>query len=115
MSEKRSKAAKKAAKTRAINRAWKKRFYEIEEPAMRRLEVILNAMLEKIAEVRVRFNPLGESSRKLKHGAGSGRIVKFKNGGRIISVLINGYRQPQDFHLSYWEFASISKINDRRG
>jgi hypothetical protein len=99
----RKRAARKAAETRAANRAMLKRWREVDEPSGRRMDALLNHLLSRGRTVSLRWNPLGDTGRKLKHGAEYGSLVKFMNGGRILRVLPEGYKQPMDFHPGYWE------------
>jgi hypothetical protein len=95
--------AKKAAKTRALNRAMMKRWREIDEPASRRMDVILNMLLPSVDTIKLRWNPLGGINRKLMHGAEYGELIRFLHGGRYILVLPEGYKRPQVFHPGFWE------------
>ena len=102
-------AAKKAARTRAYNRAVMKRWHEIDEPAMRRRDALYNHLLE-ILEIEGRFislhwRPLGNTGRKLKNNAQYGILVKILHGGSIWRVLPEGYKRPHDFHSAFWEIA----------
>lgn len=99
----RQRAARKAARTRASNRAAWKRYYEVEEPAIRRTENLINHLLSNHGKVSLLFNPTKDVGRKLKNGAKYGTLIKFLNGGRLWRVLPDGYSQPQDFHPAFWE------------
>jgi len=99
----RSKAARKGARTRAVNRATVRRWHEVERPAMRRMTSLLNHMLSRLPEVHLRWNPLTDTGHKLKNGASYGTLVRFINGGRILRVLPEGYKQPKDYHPAFWE------------
>lgn len=98
----RSKAAKKAAATRAANRAMLKRWREVELPSSRRMDTLLNSLLPAVRPFRLRWNPLA-GGRQLKHGAQYGELIKFANGGRLLLVLPEGYKRPQLFHPGFWE------------
>jgi hypothetical protein len=102
----RSKAARKAARTRAANRVMLKRWREVEEPASRRMDILLNRLLDSARPVDLRWNPLRDTGRRLKHNAEYGTLVKFLNGGRVIRVLPEGYKRPIDFHPAFWEVLS---------
>lgn len=97
--------ARKAARTRAANQAMLKRWREVEQPSTRRMNVLLNYLLRKHGKVEVRWNPVGGDShnRRLMHGAQSGTLMGFENGGRTLLVLPYGYRNPQTFHPGFWE------------
>lgn len=100
----RQKAAKKAAKTRAANRYMMERWRKIEEPANRRMDFLLNLLLaQSHTGIALRWNPLTDTGHKLKHGVQYGKLVGFKNGGRIITVLPDGYKQAKDWHPAFWE------------
>ena len=101
--DRRRKAAKKAAETRATNRAILKRWREVDQPASRRMDILLNMILPSVDTVKLRWNPLGDVSRRLKHGVEYGELIKFVNGGRLLLVLPEGYKRPQVFHPGYWE------------
>ena len=100
---KHQKSARKAARTRATNRAMLKRWREVDEPTWRRMDVLLNGLLREAGDVSLRWNPLGGITRKLKHGAQHGTLVGFQNGGRLLKVLVEGYKRPQTFHPGFWE------------
>ena len=69
MLSKRQKSARKAARTRAANRAMFKRWREVDEPAGRRIELIMNMILPAMDTIKLRWNPLGGINRKLKHNS----------------------------------------------
>jgi hypothetical protein len=102
----RKKAARKAARTRAANRASWKRWIEVDRPAIARMDVLLNHILLQsgCGTIWLRWNPLADTGRRLKHRAKWGKLVKILNGGRMLRVLAEGYRRPQDWHPAYWEF-----------
>jgi hypothetical protein len=79
-----------------------KRWREIDEPANRRMDVLLNYLLKQIP-ISLHWNPLVDTGRKLKHGAEYGELVAILHGGRILRVLPEGYKKPLDFHPAYWE------------
>lgn len=100
----RQKAARKAARTRAANRAMLKRWREVDEPANRRVEGLFNKLLKITGPVRVRWDPPAwGAGRKLKNGAQYGTLVKVLHGGRAWSVRPEGYQRPQDFSPIDWE------------
>jgi len=99
----RHKSARKAARTRATNRAMLKRWREVDEPSNRRMDVLLNMLLPKVNTITLRWNPLSGLERKLKHGAEYGELIKFLHGGRFLLVLPEGYKRPQVFHPGFWE------------
>lgn len=99
----RQKAARKAARTRAVNRFVLKRWREVDQPSSRRMDVLLNMILPAVRPITLRWNPLGDVNRKLKHDAQYGELIKFVNGGRLLLVLPEGYKRPQVFHPGLWE------------
>ena len=101
--KKRSRAARKAARTRADNSAMLRRWREVYEPSSRRMTTLLNCLLRDSGTVSLRFNPLCDKRSKLKNGAEYGTLIKFLNGGRILRVLPDGYKHPKDYHPAYWE------------
>lgn len=110
----RKRAAKKAAETRATNLAVLKRWREVDQPASRRMDVLLNMILPAVTPIRLRWNPLGDTSRKLMRGAEYGELIKFVNGGRLLLVLPDGYKRPQIFHPGYWEplYEEFENVSD---
>jgi hypothetical protein len=58
--------------------------------------------LLKCGNFDVCWKPLQDSDRKLKHGVTKGRVVKFITNS-VVRVKPHGYKQPQDFHWSFWE------------
>ena len=96
-------SARKAARTRAANRATWERWKKVDEPAYRRLQTLLNSLLPVVDTVKLRWNPLGGLQRKLKHDVRNGELIKFVNGGRRLLVLPEGYKRPQVFHPGFWE------------
>jgi hypothetical protein len=103
----RRKSARKAARTRAANRAMLKRWREIGEPSSRRMDEILNSILPAVETIKLRWNPLGDTNRRLKHDAKCGELLKFVNGGRLLLVLPEGYKRPQIYHPAYWELDRV--------
>lgn len=104
--EQRSKAAKRAAQTRATNRYAEKYYHEVTEPAHRTLQAILMDLLQD-RKIVLRWNPKGGArGRKLKHGVTQGVLVGFREGF-YLRVLADGYRKPQDWHPAFWEFDSV--------
>lgn len=98
----RQRSARKAARTRAANRAMIKRWREVDEPARRRTEGLINHLLkEHGCDINLLFVP--QAGRKLKNGARYGKLVKFLSGGNIWRVLPDGYKQPRDYHPGFWE------------
>lgn len=107
------KSAKKAAETRAANRAMLKRWREVDQPTSRRMDVLLNMILPAVSPIKLRWNPLGDVNRRLMHGAEYGELIKFVNGGRLLLVLPDGYKRPQIFHPGYWEpmYEELEKLD----
>lgn len=99
---KRKRAAKKAARTRAANRAAWERWETIDKPSNLRIEAFLNELL-KCGNFDVRLAPLGKLPMHLKGGVTKGRIVKFLHGGKTVRVKPDGYRTSQEYHISFWE------------
>ena len=100
MMTKRQKAARKAARTRAINSAGWKRYLEIDKPARQRLDNLLNSFL-KTTPVSVRLNPLQDSVLSLKSGVTYGRLIAVD--GMTVIVQPEGYKHPRGYHFGFWE------------
>lgn len=98
----RRRAIRKGVQTRAVNRAMLKRWREVEQPASQRMDELLNYMLSGI-HITLYWNPLGNARQRLKKGVEYGELVKILNGGRLLRVLPEGYKRPQDFHPGFWE------------
>jgi hypothetical protein len=96
----RQKAARKAARTRAINRAGWKRYNEVDRPARRRLDNLLNHFL-KTTPVSVRLAPLDDTGLRLKGGTIYGRLLSVD--GMTVTVLPEGYKRPRGYHFQFWE------------
>jgi len=103
MASDRSKAAKKAAKTRAANASMEKRWREIEWPAKRRVDALFNRLLPAVETIKLRYDPPDSWPRKLKNDAFYGELIRVKDGGRTWLVLPETYKRPQWFHAIYWE------------
>lgn len=99
MMTKRQKAARKAARTRAINRAAWKRYHEVDRPARKRLDNLLNSFL-KATPVSVRFTP-EETGLRLKRGVAYGRLIAVD--GMSVIVQPEGYKRPRGYHFRFWE------------
>lgn len=101
----RSKAAKKAAKTRAINAASWRHYRENVAPGITRVNSLLNWWLKKHGTLSVKLSEEGERNlRRLKGGAVYGEIVRFDDGGRYLKVTPEGYKRPLNLPTAYWEF-----------
>lgn len=100
MMTQRQKTARKAARTRAANRASWKRYFEIDKPARRRLDNLLNYFL-KTNPVSVRFSPLEETGLRLKNGVMYGRLLSVD--GMSVIVQPDGYKRPRGYHYQFWE------------
>jgi hypothetical protein len=99
---KRQKAARKAAKTRAINIASMKRWLEVDKPAHERTVALANERLAK-CRVRVRFIP-HHGERLMSKSDGMGTLIKVLGTGITWRVQIDGYSgKPRDWHASFWE------------
>lgn len=100
----RQKAARKAARTRAVNRAEWKRYYEVDKPTNQRIDNLLNRLL-KIKPISVRWNPLQQTGvrARLKNGAIYGDLLSVQHGGKYWTVKPEGYKHPQQFHAGFWE------------
>jgi hypothetical protein len=79
------------------------------------MNVLLNMILPAVSPIQLRWNPLGGITRKLKHDAEYGELIKFVNGGRLLLVLPEGYKRPQVFHPGFWEplYEEFEKIEER--
>ena len=100
--ERRKKAAKKGAETRAVNRLVEG-VSPNSLPSSRRMENLLNRLLKNGGPVDLLWNPLRDTGHKLKNGGQYGTLVKFLDGGRIWRVLPEGYKRPLDYHPAFWE------------
>lgn len=101
---KRQLSARRAARTRAENRADLKYYYDVTEPANRR-RLILSTLLLKLSRpkiIHLRWNPPKNLDRKLKNGAMFGKLVGFTEWGGWI-VLADGYKQAQSWNPAFWE------------
>ena len=99
----RQKAARKAAKTRAVNRASLKRWEEVDKPARLQEAALINKMLESVV-VRVRFREREGGPTLRKISGGMGTLVKVLGTGLSWRVKIDGYKgKPQDWHAGFWE------------
>lgn len=101
----RQRAAKKAAKTRHINRMVQERYEQFDKPAYRRAEILLNRLL-RYEEILVHFTPPAKMKMRLMGGVEHGKIVRFLHGGKTWRVLPDGYKRPVDFHASFWGLMS---------
>lgn len=97
-----SKAAKKAAKMRAENKASIKRWLEVDRPAHLRTVEIANHGLTVIP-VRVRFVSPNQSGLKLHKGSQFGTLLKVLGTGLSWKVWADGYARPSEYHASFWE------------
>lgn len=102
-SERKKRAIRKAVATRRANRSMMKRWREVDQPTTRRMDLLLNMLLPAVTPIHLRWSPLGDITRKLKHDAQYGELIKFVNGGRLLLVLPEGYKRPQIYHPGYWE------------
>jgi len=91
--------AKKAARTRAENRAAWKRYNEVERPARKRLDNLLNYFLQK-TPISARFIP-GDTGLRLKAGVQYGRLIAVD--GMTVIVQPEGYKRPRGYHYRFWE------------
>ena len=96
----RKRAARKAAQTRAINRAGWKQYCEVDKPARQRLDTLLNYFL-KTTPTTVRLAPLGDTDMRLKHGVIYGRLLAVD--GMTVTVQPEGYKRPRGYHYRFWE------------
>ena len=100
--ERRRRAIRTRVATRAANRAMLKRWQEVDLPTNRRIEGLVNFLL-KGRTISLCWNPLGGVTGKLMRGAMYGELIGVKHGGKIWTVLPEGYKRPQDFHAGFWE------------
>ena len=92
---------RKAVATRRANKAQMDYYREVTEPAYRRLNVIMNALLQG-KKVSMRWNPTRDTGAKLMKGAQYGDLVGFERGF-LLKVLPDGYKSPKVWHVSFWE------------
>jgi hypothetical protein len=95
----REKAARKAARTRAANAAAWKRWKEVGEPTLIKIDLLVHRLIKQENGISLRW--IG--TRRLRKGAQYGRLVRTFHGGKLWRVLIEGYAHPQDFHPAFWE------------
>lgn len=100
--DRKRRSIRKGVATRRANRAWQKRWREVDEPTNRRIDVLLNILL-KTTRISVSWNPLQDTGRRLKHGAQYGTLLSVRNGGKSWIVLPDGYKRPQQYHAGFWE------------
>lgn len=100
--KRKKRAARKAAQTKADNRASLKRWREVDEPTNRRINGLLNYLL-KTVPISVSWNPLQDTGLRLKKGAQYGKLLSVCNGGKSWIVLPEGYKQPKRYHAGFWE------------
>lgn len=101
---KRKLAAKKAAKTRAVNKAQMEYIERVVAPGHRNMLEIQQFLVAGNGDIRLRYTQRGRSVRKLKHSVDGGRLVGFAYGN-MLRVLPDGYRQSLTFHPSMWELS----------
>ena len=98
------KAAQKAARTRAENKAAMNYYREVTRPGKDLIQALLSSFIEACEDVRLRWNPKWQASgRKLKHGATEGTLVGVRDGFYLV-VLADGYKRPQRWHPAFWDF-----------
>lgn len=98
---------KKAAKTRAENKAAWKYYEEVTAPGKRTIGDILWELLctrdREAGDLRLRRNPkYMAKGQKLKHGATGGKLVGFRDGF-FLKVLPDGYKQAKTWHPAFWD------------
>lgn len=108
----RKKAAKKAAKTRASNKAQMEFIEHVIRPARINMERIFKTAIGNMPEpIRLQLVPdsawSGSRNLKLKHDAQFGYLVGLKNG--MLEIIPDGYRRPQYFHPRFWVLAEKSE------
>lgn len=99
-------AARKGVKTRRANRAQMDFINKIIIPEKRRLNSLQTVMLRQLklkgVEIKLRWNPLQETPRKLKNNVEYGTLVGFRDGNFLL-VLPDGYKCPQIYSARSWE------------
>jgi len=98
----RARGIKKAKQTRKLRYYEKKRWQEVDGPGRQRVAVLLSYLLAKHGPIDVSFNPTKDVGRRLKRGAQYGKLIAVKDGW-LFTVLIEGYKRPQNFHPAFWE------------
>lgn len=102
--ERKRRAIRKAVRTRAANRAAWKRYYEVDAPANRRIENLVNYLLKtRNGPISVRWNPVQETGKRLKHGVVYGELLAVQHGGKNWIVKPEGYKRAQRWHAGFWE------------
>jgi len=97
--ERKRRAIRKAVATRAANLASRKQYLEVDRPARRRLDNLLNHFL-RANSVSVRFTPRNSGFR-LKGGVVYGTLLSVD--GMSVIVLPEGYKRAHEYHYGFWE------------
>lgn len=100
--ERKQKAVKKAAKTRARNKAQMNYIRDVTQPGAEHLQEIMQAMMGFVRPRMIRLRYLGAP--KLMHDATEGVLVGFRYGHFLI-VRPDGYKQAKHWHPAFWELA----------
>jgi hypothetical protein len=95
----RQKAARKAARTRAVNKAAWERWEKMDRPALMMIDRLITRLATQ-EEITVQW-ARGTDAR-LKNDVEYGRLIRSLHGGKIWRVLPEGYRRPHDYHASMW-------------
>jgi len=88
----------RAAKTRAMNEANKRLYYEVSKPAHEKVEKVLNKLLRS-NKVTVKF----VGPWPLRKGVTTGRLLSISFGGLSMVVLPDGYKHARQYAASFWE------------
>jgi hypothetical protein len=88
----------RAAKTRAMNKANARLYYEVSKPAHEKVEKVLNKLLRS-QKVMMKF--VGKYP--LKKGVTTGRLISIAFGGLSMTVLPAGYKHARTYAASFWE------------
>jgi hypothetical protein len=98
----RQKAARKAARTRALNKAREKQWFEVELPLKLAVVALANKEIGRQNGVAVRFVER-EGGIRLHRGDGTGRLLKILGTGLAWRVWAKGYANPIDYYAGFWE------------
>ena len=102
----RRKAARKAARTRASNKASWERYNAVDKPVSEMLDGIINQWIgdDPASFPRVHFVDRMKQGISLKHGVRTGILLKVSNGGKLWKVQPYGYKRPQWYHAGLWDW-----------
>lgn len=95
----RQKSARKAARTRAANKAAQEHWETVERPARQMNAALINEFLRR-NYVTVYW--AGRFGRRLKHGVTTATLLSVGDMGWSWTVQIKGYATRQNYHPNFW-------------